>query len=182
MKISTKGEYGIRAMLFIAMHSEEGPSTSHEIATHQGIPEPYLRQILASLAKHQLIQSNRGPQGGHLLARPASQISLHDILYALEGQVTSVDQILAQPCSIDIGTRHCVIREVFLDVKRSVETILKRQSLADLVRRQNEIISCNIEIPHDLGPSFKSLPVLDVVEAQPASDRARERGRPEETH
>jgi hypothetical protein len=100
-----------------------------------------------------------------MLARPASQISLHDILYALEGQVTSVDQILAQPCSIDIGTRHCVIREVFLDVKRSVETILKRQSLADLVRRQNEIISCNIEIPHDLGPSFKSLPVIDAVDA-----------------
>ena len=66
-------------------------------------------------------------------------------------------------------------------MKRSVETILKRQSLADLVRRQHEIISCNIEIPHDLGPSFKSLRVVDAA-AEPASDRARERGGSEETH
>ena len=110
MKISTKGEYGVRAMLFLAMHEKDGPVTSHEIATRQGIPEPYLRQILASLAKHHLIQSNRGPQGGHFLARPSQDISLCDILLALEGQVTSVDQVLAQPCSIDIGTEHCVIR------------------------------------------------------------------------
>lgn len=161
MKISTKGEYGIRAMLFLAMHADEGPATSHEIATHQGIPEPYLRQILASLARHQLIQSTRGPQGGHFLARDASDTSLRDVLYALEGQVTSVDQILAQPCSIDIGTRHCVIREVFLDVKRAVETILRDTSLQDLVDRQKEIIECDIEVPLDLPASFKALPVLD---------------------
>ena len=81
---------------------------SHEIATRQGIPEPYLRQILASLAKHHLIQSNRGPQGGHSLALASPDISLRDILLALEGQVTSVDQILAQPCSIDIGTERWI--------------------------------------------------------------------------
>ena len=172
MKISTKGEYGIRAMLFIAMHVDEGPATSHEIAIHQGIPEPYLRQILASLAKHQLIQSSRGPQGGHTLARQASEISLRDVLFALEGQVTSVDQILAQPCSIDIGTRHCVIREVFLEVKKSVEGILRNVSLEDLARRQYEIIERDIDVP------------LDCIEDEPltrlrplrAMDEVGERG------
>ena len=73
MKISTKGEYGIRAMLYIAMNADKGPVTSHEIARHQGIPEPYLRQILAVLSKERLILSNRGPQGGHVLHRPASR-------------------------------------------------------------------------------------------------------------
>jgi len=159
MKISTKGEYGIRAMLFIAMHSD-GPSTSHEIATRQGIPEPYLRQILASLAKHQLIQSNRGPQGGHSLARPPAEISLRDILYALEGQVTSIDQVLAQPCTIDIGTEHCVIREAFLRVKGAVESILRETTLEKLAQRQDEILECNIHVPHDVPP-FRSLPVVD---------------------
>ena len=168
MKISTKGEYGIRAMLFVAMHSEDGPATSHEIATRQGIPEPYLRQILASLAKHQLIQSSRGPQGGHALARPAADISLRDILFALEGQVTSVDAILAQPCSIDIGTRHCVIREVFLEVKKSVEGILRGMSLEDLALRQKEIIDCNIDVPLDCMEEepisrFRPLPVMNEV-------------------
>ena len=160
MKISTKGEYGVRAMLFLAMHEEEGPVTSHEIATRQAIPEPYLRQILASLAKHRLIQSNRGPQGGHTLARAAPEISLRDILLALEGQVTSVDQILAQPCSIDIGTQHCVIREAFLKVKSAVESILSETTLDQLARRQEEILECNIIVPLDLPVGERSLPVV----------------------
>src|SRR5215210_8542182 len=84
MKISTKGEYGIRAMLYIAMQSGRGcPVNSHEIAQRQGIPEPYLRQILALLSKDRLIASNRGPQGGHMLGRPASEINLRDILLTL---------------------------------------------------------------------------------------------------
>ena len=162
MKISTKGEYGVRAMLFLAMHADEGPATSHQIATRQGIPEPYLRQILASLAKHRLIQSNRGPQGGHLLGRPPEEISLRDILYALEGHVTSVDQVLAQPCSIDIGTQHCVIREAFLKVKDAVETILSDITLDKLSERQREILECDIQVPLDLPLSRKSLPIVET--------------------
>jgi Rrf2 family protein len=150
MKISTKGEYGFRAMLFIAMQGEEGPVTSTEIAQRQAIPEPYLRQILAQLAKSGLIRSNRGPQGGHSLARPADEMSLRDILVALEGQTTSVDQILSLPCDIEVGTRHCSIREVLLTVKNAVEEILSDISLGALVNRQREILERGIEIPLDL--------------------------------
>ncbi|MDE2691958.1 MAG: Rrf2 family transcriptional regulator [Acidobacteriota bacterium] len=152
MKISTKGEYGIRAMLYVAMHANGGPVPSHEIAVNQGIPEPYLRQILAALARDHLIRSNRGPQGGHLLGRPAEKISMHDILVALEGHTTSIDHILAQPCTIGVGPKHCAIREVFLSVKEAVETILCNYSLADLAARQQEVCECKIEIPHDLPP------------------------------
>lgn len=150
MKISTKGEYGIRAMLYIAMHSDVGPLTSHEIASHQGIPEPYLRQILALLSKDRLIHSNRGPQGGHSLDRPASKITLRQILVTLEGQTTSVDQILALPCSIDVGPQHCAIREVFLEVKSAVERILSTTTLEHLVQRQLEILDRRISVPHDI--------------------------------
>src|SRR6185503_8133493 len=139
MKISTKGEYGIRAMLYIAMHGEQGAVTSHEIAAHQGIPEPYLRQILALLSKDRLIQSNRGPQGGHVLARPASQITLGHIMVTLEGQTTTIDPILALPCTIDVGTQFCAIREVFLEVKKAVERILAT-TLEELARRQRQIL------------------------------------------
>ena len=150
MKISTKGEYGIRAMLYVAMHADKGPVPSHEIAVNQGIPEPYLRQILAALARDRLIRSNRGPQGGHVLARPAANISMNDILVALEGHTTSIDHILAQPCTIGVGPKHCAIREVFLSVKEAVETILCNYSLADLAERQQEVCECKIEIPRDL--------------------------------
>ncbi len=166
MKISTKGEYGIRAMLYVAMHADKGPVPSHEIALNQGVPEPYLRQILAALARFQLIRSSRGPQGGHLLGRSAGDISMHDILVALEGHTTSIDHILAQPCTIGVGPRHCAIREVFLSVKEAVESILCNLSLADLAERQQEVCECKIEIPRDLpperlrGPAGRPLHVL----------------------
>lgn len=161
MKISTRGEYGIRAMLYVAMHADGGPVTSREIAAQQAIPEPYLRQILASLAKDGLIHSNRGPQGGHVLARAASDISLRSILVALEGHTTSVDHILAQPCSIGVGTDHCAIREVFLEVKDAVERLLESTSLDALASRQLEILEANILVPHDVPhPSHRPLPVL----------------------
>jgi Rrf2 family transcriptional regulator, cysteine metabolism repressor len=159
MKISTKGEYGIRAMLYIGMHAEQGPVTSHEIAQHQGIPEPYLRQILALLSKDRLIQSNRGPQGGHVLGRPAAQITLRDILVTLEGQTTGIDQILSLPCTIDVGTEFCAIREVFLAVKKEVERILSQMTLAELVQRQRDILTQRILVPLDL-PSPGLLPVI----------------------
>lgn len=157
MKISTKGEYGIRAILYIAMHGEQGPVTSHEIAQHQGIPEPYLRQILALLSKDRLIHSNRGPQGGHLLGRPASRISLRDILITLEGQTTAIDQILALPCTIDVGTEYCAIREVFLEVKQAVERILSSTTLETMVNRQREILVRRISVPLDLPPPVETL-------------------------
>lgn len=161
MKISTKGEYGIRAMLYIGMHGERGPVTSHEIAQHQGIPEPYLRQILALLSKGRLIQSNRGPQGGHCLGRPASQITLRDILMTLEGQTSAIDQILALPCTIDVGTEHCAIREVFLEVKQAVERILTTTTLEELASRQRHILDEHILVPHDLPAS--SSPLLPIL-------------------
>jgi Rrf2 family transcriptional regulator, cysteine metabolism repressor len=150
MKISTKGEYGIRAMLYIAMNSDHGPVTSHEIAGHQDIPEPYLRQILAVLSKEGLIHSNRGPQGGHTLKRPAGTITLRHILMILEGQTTSVDQILALPCRIEVGPQYCAIREVFLEVKAAVERILSTTTLADMVQRQRVILDGRISVPQDV--------------------------------
>jgi Rrf2 family protein len=163
MKISTKGEYGIRAMLYIGMHADEGPVTSHEIASHQGIPEPYLRQILALLSKDRMIQSNRGPQGGHVLGRPASEINLRQILVTLEGQITAVDQILALPCAIDFGSDHCSIREVFLEVKTAVERILTETTLEDLVARQRDILKHHIQIPRDVPGMLPLRTLLPVV-------------------
>jgi Rrf2 family protein len=172
MKISTKGEYGLRAMLHVAMHGETSPVTSHEIARHQAIPEPYLRQILALLSKDGLIHSNRGPQGGHVLGRPASQITIQHILMTLEGQTTSVDQILALPCHIEIGAEHCAIREVFLEVKAAVQRILSGTTLQQVVDRQRQILSQGISVPHDL-PVVSLLPIISDAAFRPAAPRNR---------
>lgn len=164
MKISTKGEYGLRAMLYIASHVDAGPVTSHEIASHQGIPEPYLRQILALLSKDRLIVSSRGPQGGHSLARPAADITLKDILLTLEGQTTAIDQILALPCNIDVGVDYCAIREVFLRVKSAVERILGDTTLQQLADRQVALVEGDIRVPLDVGSETRSSPLLPVLQ------------------
>ena len=167
MKISTKGEYGIRAMLYIAMKGEQGPVTSHEIAQHQGIPEPYLRQILALLSKDRLIQSNRGPQGGHVLARPASADQPAPHHGDARRADDAIDQILALPCTIDVGTEFCAIREVFLEVKKAVERILATTTLEELVNRQRQILT-----PADLDPARP--PPLDPAAGDPGLKIARD--------
>jgi len=159
-------------MLHIGMHGEHCAVTSHEIAQHQAIPEPYLRQILALLSKDGLIHSNRGPQGGHVLGRPASQITIKHILMTLEGQITSVDQILALPCHIEIGAEHCAIREVFLEVKAAVERILSATTLEKVVERQRHILSQGISVPHDL-PSVSLLPIISDAALRPSASRNR---------
>jgi Rrf2 family transcriptional regulator, cysteine metabolism repressor len=151
MKISTKGEYGIRAMLHLAMHAKGRPVPSREIARQQGIPAAYLRQILAQLGKNRLLWSSRGPQGGHLLAHPAERITLREILLCLEGQTTAIDDILALPCRIAVGPRHCAIREVLLEVKREIEAILGRTTLAALALRQQELAEQGVVVPFTVG-------------------------------
>ncbi|MBA3468391.1 MAG: Rrf2 family transcriptional regulator, partial [Herpetosiphonaceae bacterium] len=85
MRLSTKGEYGVRALFDLAQHYGEGLIQSHDIADRQGISENYLNQLLIGLRKAGLIMSVRGPQGGHQLARPPQAISLLDALLVLEG-------------------------------------------------------------------------------------------------
>ena len=85
MRISSKGEYGLRALFDLAQRYGEGPIQSHDIHQRQGVDENYLNQILIVLRKAGLIESVRGPQGGHRLARPPAQITLLEALVALEG-------------------------------------------------------------------------------------------------
>src|SRR3954463_14486856 len=91
MRISSKGEYGLRALLDLAQRYGEGPVQSHDIQERQGIDENYLNQILISLRKAGLIESVRGPQGGHRLARPPAQITLLEVVVALEGPLLPAD-------------------------------------------------------------------------------------------
>ena len=83
MRVTTKGEYGLRALVELASH-EEGLLPSATIAARQKIPENYLSQLLLTLRKGGLVESVRGPAGGHMLARPADQINLGEALDVLE--------------------------------------------------------------------------------------------------
>ncbi|MFO7169688.1 MAG: Rrf2 family transcriptional regulator, partial [Chloroflexota bacterium] len=97
MRISSKGEYGLRAMLDLAQRYGEGPVQSRDIHLRQGVDENYLNQILILLRRAGLIESVRGPQGGHRLARPPTQISVLEALIALEGPLLPSDSGRDEP-------------------------------------------------------------------------------------
>ena len=85
MRLSSKTDYGLRALIDLALHAHGLPVQSHDIAARQGIPESYLNQLLILLRRAGLIRSVRGPQGGHQLSRATHTITLADIVGALDG-------------------------------------------------------------------------------------------------
>ena len=105
---------------------------ANDIAERQEIPEPYLNQILTLLRKAGLIESRRGPGGGHVLARPAAEITLAELVAALEGAIWSPEEGLGQ------GSRTLILREVWQEVAEATERILARVSLADAVERERQ--------------------------------------------
>jgi Rrf2 family protein len=118
-------------MLELAQQYGQGTIQSHDIATRQDIPEPYLNQLLTQLRKAGLIVSRRGPGGGHCLARPASEITLDELIDALEGPAAPTEDT-----SEPRRTTCFALREVWQEVNQQVATILRSHTLADLVERE----------------------------------------------
>jgi len=137
MRISTKGEYGVRALFDLAQREGKGPIQSASIAARQHVPDKYLSQLLLIMRKKGLIHSIRGPQGGHMLARPASDISLGEALSVLEGPLVPIDCVKADfsdCCLLEM----CVIRDVWLELKAATDEVLYSTTLADLLHNQME--------------------------------------------
>ncbi|NLX36935.1 MAG: Rrf2 family transcriptional regulator [Chloroflexi bacterium] len=136
MKISTKGEYGIRAMLELTARYGQGYVQSTEIAEARNIPANYLYQLLITLRKAGVIRSRRGPQGGHMLARPPVDISLSEVVIALEGPLAPTGCV--QPDVVDdcpFGER-CAVRHVWQRVTDATRRILDETSFADLAAEE----------------------------------------------
>ena len=137
MRISSKGEYGLRALFDLAQHYGEGPVQSRDIHQRQGIDENYLNQILISLRKAGLIESIRGPQGGHRLARPSAQISILDAVLALEGPLLPADAGRDTLASAEPTDRD-VIRQLWDELRTVLEQRLASITIEDLVQRKRE--------------------------------------------
>jgi Rrf2 family protein len=135
VKVSTKGDYGVRALIELAHHYGQGPLQSAEIAGRREIPEPYLDQILTSLRRGGFIRSVRGPQGGHALIRDPAGLRLSEVMIVLEGSlspITCVDD--PEGC----GKRDCVQREVWKKVRDATADILDSVSIGDLAEKERE--------------------------------------------
>jgi len=122
-------------MLDLARQAGQGPVQSHDIAVRQDVPEPYLNQLLTLLRKAGLINSRRGPGGGHTLARPATDITLADLVAALEGPAWPSGD------GSGSGTRRSAcqaLHEVWQEVEQVTQQVLQRVTLADLLERERQ--------------------------------------------
>jgi Rrf2 family protein len=133
MRLTMRGDYGLRAMIDLAAHYGQGPIPSADIAARQRIPERFLDQLLLALRRAGLLQSLRGAQGGHLLARPPARISMGEVLTALEDHVAPME-CLPNPdaCPLTAG---CAIREVWAQVEEFARQLLGATTLEQLAQR-----------------------------------------------
>jgi Rrf2 family iron-sulfur cluster assembly transcriptional regulator len=129
VKVSTRGDYAARALLSLALHGSDRPTSVKEIAERTSLPQPYLEQILLSVKGAGLVRSKRGVGGGYFLAHTPEEITLADIVDAVEGpQLTMEDHP-------DHCEGHCILQEVWLDVDEESRRVLEHVTLADLVTR-----------------------------------------------
>lgn len=137
MKISTKGRYGLRLMLDLAVHCENGLVPLRDISARQEISEKYLEQIMMLLNRAGLVRSVRGSQGGYALARPAAAITVGDVLRTMEGSLAPVDCV-ADGASGCAKAERCVTMEVWVKLREAVNQVVDSLTLADLAARYHE--------------------------------------------
>lgn len=142
MKLSTKGRYGVKAMLDLALHANEGHISLKSIAERQSLSENYLEQLFASLKKAGLVKSLRGSQGGYSLAAEPATITVGAILRALEGSLAPVE------CVVEEGegccrAEECVTKYVWEKIRDSINSVVDSITLLDLVDQHEKIRSNN---------------------------------------
>lgn len=134
MKISTKGRYGTRALLDLALHEGEGPVLLRDIAQRQQISLSYLEHVVTPLIAGGIIRTTRGPRGGISLAKPPEGVSLDEVIQLLEGSVALVECV-SNP-EVCERSELCVTRDVWDELKKAMDGVLESITLQDLVERQ----------------------------------------------
>ncbi|MFC1950448.1 RrF2 family transcriptional regulator [Chloroflexota bacterium] len=134
MKLSTKGRYGTRALLELALHYREGPVLLKEIAQRQQIPLRYLEHLITPLIAGGIVRSIRGARGGILLVKAPEKIKLSEALQLLEGSIAPVECI--NNPEVCVRSKFCVTRDVWEELERAMSGVLESTTVQDLVERQ----------------------------------------------
>jgi Rrf2 family cysteine metabolism transcriptional repressor len=133
MKLSTRGRYGTRMLLDLALQPEK-PVVLKDIAQREQISLPYLERLIAPLIAGGIIRSARGIRGGVSLARTPEKISLGEVVPLLEGSITPVECV--DNPEVCARSKFCVTRDIWGELKQAMEGVLQSTTLKDLVERQ----------------------------------------------
>jgi Rrf2 family protein len=136
MKLSTKGQYGARLMLELALHYGQGRVFLKDIAERQEISQKYLGHLIPSLKAAGLINSSRGAHGGYLLAKPPQNITLREVIQAVEGSLALVECVNTP--NVCHRVSFCVTRDIWEEMGERMMVVLKSTTLQDMVDRQRQ--------------------------------------------
>jgi Rrf2 family cysteine metabolism transcriptional repressor len=136
MKLSTRGQYGARALLDIAVHYDGNPVLLKDIAKRQAISAQYLEHLISPLIKAGIVRSIRGARGGVTLAKLPEEIKLSQVIQILEGSTAPVECV--DNPKVCPRSDFCVTRDVWEEMKRAMIQVLESTTLQDLVERQRE--------------------------------------------
>lgn len=131
VKLSTKGQYGVKAMFDLALHYGGDPISLKSIAERQGISEYYLEQLMAVLRRENLVKSVRGAQGGYVLSKEPFKITVGEILNVLEGPV-EISECLEEntECS---RMNYCATRLIWIKIRSAINDVVNSITLSDMV-------------------------------------------------
>jgi len=133
VKVSTRGDYAARALVSLALHTDDsGPTSVRDIAERTGLPQPYLEQILLALKGAGIVRSKRGVGGGYVLARAAADITLADIVSAVDGPIVAGDFGLPHQDGACDHEGQCVLLALWGDVGEQMRRQLAAVTLADV--------------------------------------------------
>jgi len=134
MRLTTKGRFAVTAMIDLGMRDQKGPVTLAGISQRQSISLSYLEQLFAKLRRHSLVESTRGPGGGYRLGKPSADISVADIIFAVDEPIDATNCAGRANCDND---HRCMTHELWTNLNRHMIDYLDSVSLADLVAQQS---------------------------------------------
>lgn len=144
MKISTKGRYGVRALLDVALNSETGPVLLKDIARRQDVSAQYLEHLISPLIRAGILRSQRGSRGGISLGKMPEDISLRQVVEILEGSVSPVECVdNPEMCS---RSDFCVTRDVWAEIKAATVGVLESVTLRDLLDRHKQKVAGRADV------------------------------------
>lgn len=130
MRVSAKVDYAVRAAVELAAHGDETPMKAERISENQHIPRKFLDNILQTLRQAGIVDSRRGPDGGHLLARPADQLTIADVIRAVDGPLVGIAG--RPPESVEFPGTAAPLRETWVAARASLRSVLEAVTLADV--------------------------------------------------
>ena len=138
MKLTTKGRYAVMAMADLASYSKEKPVSLSEISTRQNISLAYLEQLFARLKNKKLVKSSRGSQGGYILEKPATEINLSNIFYAVNEEIKTLNCKKESKRGCNNKTVKCITHDLWDDLENHINNFFENIKLSDLTKTKNE--------------------------------------------